>query len=788
MNEWVLPDNAKFHEKAMKKFKEYEAEMEKLQTQDCSYYRKKTNKCGKGTINLFPYQRVVRKFINDQTPFRGLLVYHKVGAGKTFTGVSVAEFMNRNVIIMCPAALKRTWVEHIVKYSCDKHHITWDDWNNALKDRKLMKQIIRKINQKYTFVSLDAPNSREILKRQMPLDNKLIIIDECHNLAHQIISPNSKNGGPIYDMLMNTNNVKILCMSATPLVGDPYELAITFNILRGYINVDKTKYELFPSDYKEFIKYFVDYHNNRIINKNVFQERINGLVSYYRGITDPRNLIFPTLIGPKIVNIEMSGKQWSIYARFREKELDEERIISHAKQEFKAAAHKKPSRQTSTTYRTKSRRACNFVLPTKDKDGQQLEYPHKKLDTFGWDQLLKRIPDYALKANEKLAEYSPKLDWILKDIKNKTKGIIMIYSDFITFGVDITKLIFKANGFTEYNGKGDLNKGKDYFRYAVVSGRVEQDRRSEIMNIINKPENKHGKGIRVFIVSSVIAEGLSLRNLRYMYILEPYWQDIRIEQVIGRGTRICSHYDLPPKERTLEVFILLANAPKGTDPKKALGERKSLTTDQFIYEHARKRRLLLDQYLLAIQEVAIDCETFKKHNKNKDDPFPLKNCVHCKNPDSTEPVYYPNFNKHIKPGYSSCIPHQIDYLEGPEIHNNKLFVYDPFNNNAYLVCKMSYLGKYCTADNIIDKTGSGDVLRDLSLLKKIIIRDNKFIIYNAKNFNAYSIDRLIPIGHWDPDMAKYRIIKDYALKECSYVSNNKKKGGKNRRSRRSKKY
>lgn len=777
-NDWVLPDNVKFHEKMMKKFKEYESQMDKLQTQDCSYYRKKTDTCGNKTINLFPYQRIVRKFINDETPYRGLLVYHKVGAGKTFTGVSVAEFMNRKVIILCPAVLKRTWIEHIIKYACDKHNITWEEWNKALKDKKLMKPIIKKINQKYSFISLDAPNSREILKRYMPLDNKLIIIDECHNLAHQIISPNSKNGEPIYNMIMNAKNIKLLCMSATPLVGDPYELAIIFNMLRGYILVDKNKYELFPSDYKEFIKYFVDYQNNRIINKNVFQERIYGLVSYYRGIKDPKNLIFPTLIGPQIINIDMSGKQWSIYVRFREKELDEERIIGHKKQEFKALAHKKPGRQTSTTYRTKSRRACNFILPTKDKDGHLLEYPHKKLDTFGWDQLLKRIPDYALKLNEKLSEYSPKLAWILNDLKNKSKGIVMIYSDFITFGVDISKLIFQANGFTEYSS--DLNKGKDYYRYAVVSGRIEQDRRNSIMRILNQSDNKYGKNIRIFIVSSVIAEGLSIKNLRYMYILEPYWQDIRIEQVIGRGTRICSHYDLPPKERTLEVYILLANVPNNTDARKVLGEKNNLTTDQVIYDHAKKRRELLDQFLLAIQQVAIDCEILKKHNKNDEDPFPLKDCVHCKNTNSTNPVFYPNFYQHIKPGYSSCIPHKIDYLEGPEIHNNKLFVYDPFNNNAYLVCKMSYLGKYNINDNIIDKTGTGDIIKDLLLLKKIIIRNKKFVIYNVKNFNAYSIDRLIPIGHWDVDHQKYRIIKDYTMKECSYASSNKKSGGKKR--------
>lgn len=771
-NNWILPDNVKFHEKVMEKFKKYEEEMNKLESKDCSHYTKETKDCGRNTINLFPYQRIVRRFINDDTPFRGLLVYHKTGSGKTFTGVSVAEIVNRNVIILCPAALKRTWIEHIIKYACDKHNITWNEWELALKDKKLMKNILKKIYIKYAFVSLDAPNSRDILKRYLPLHNKLIIIDECHNLAHQVISPNSKNGTPIYNMLMNAKNSKILAMSATPLVSDPYELAIIFNILRGHIFINNKKYELFPNDYKTFNKYFVDYNSNRIINKNIFQERIYGLVSYYRGIVDPNNLIFPTLIGPEVINIQMSSKQWATYAKFREKELDEERFILHGKKDFKIDAYKKPSRETATSYRTKSRRACNYILPSKDKNGKLLEYPTKKLDNFGWDRLLKRIPDYALKLNQSLNEYGPKFEWIIKDIQeNRQKNIVMIYSDFITFGTDIAKLILKANGYTEYKNHGDLKKGQDYKRFAILSGRVDQEKRNLIRRILNKPENKHGKGISIIVVSSVVAEGLSFYNGRVLYVLEPYWVDIRIEQVIGRLRRICSHYNLPPNERNVTVFILLATVPDGIDAKEVLGEQTNITSDQFIYQHALKRKLLLQQFLQAIQEVAIDCETLKKHNiiDNSDEPYPLKDCVHCKNTESNEPVYYPNFYQHVKPGYSSCIPHKIDYLEGPEVHNRKLFVYDPFNNNAYLVCKMTYQGKYNIKHNYINNIGNGNILADLLSLRKIIVYNNKFIIYNTRNFNAYSIDKLIPIGHYDVDNKKYRFTKNYDMKECSYT-------------------
>jgi hypothetical protein len=93
---------------------------------------------------------------------------------------------------------------------------------------------------------------------------------------------------------------------------------------------------------------------------------------------------------------------------------------------------------------------------------------------------------------------------------------------------------------------------------------------------------------------------------------------------------------------------------------------------------------------------------------------------------------------------------------------------------------MSYQGKYNVQNNELHHTGNGNILKDLNLLRKIIVLNNKFIVYNTRNFNAYSIDRLIPVGHFDPDNNKYRFTKNYSDKKCSYISNNKMSGGKNK--------
>ena len=50
-----------------------------------------------------------------------------------------------------------------------------------------------------------------------------------------------------------------------------------------------------------------------------------------------------------------------------------------------------------------------------------------------------------------------------------------------------------------------------------------------------------GDLIKIFMITASGAEGISLQNVRYVHITEPYWHPVRREQVIGRAKRICSH-------------------------------------------------------------------------------------------------------------------------------------------------------------------------------------------------------------------------------------------------------
>ena len=59
------------------------------------------------------------------------------------------------------------------------------------------------------------------------------------------------------------------------------------------------------------------------------------------------------------------------------------------------------------------------------------------------------------------------------------------------------------------------------------------------------PEQLYGKLVKFFCITQSGAEGISLKNVRRVILVEPFWNNVRIEQVIGRAIRSCSHNSSP---------------------------------------------------------------------------------------------------------------------------------------------------------------------------------------------------------------------------------------------------
>ena len=246
-----------------------------------------------------------------------------------------------------------------------------------------------------------------------------------------------------------------------------------------------------------------------------------------------------------------------------------------------------------------------------------------------------------------LQTYSPKFLAMLENIQDPHhQGLNLVYSQFRTLeGIGIFSLVLEANGFARFkirkNDSGnwicdisDEDQGKPMF--ALYTGTESDEEREIIRNVFNSTwdyipvsireqlspksaNNFMGQIIKVLMITASGAEGISLRNVRYVHIMEPYWHPVRIEQVIGRARRICSHNDLKDEKlRTVHVMLyVMTFTPKQLSEDSSLELRlndvskrdakKPLTTDQSLFEISTIKEEINRQLLMAVKEASIDC-------------------------------------------------------------------------------------------------------------------------------------------------------------------------------------
>jgi hypothetical protein len=265
--------------------------------------------------------------------------------------------------------------------------------------------------------------------------------------------------------------------------------------------------------------------------------------------------------------------------------------------------------------------------------------------------------DYKYLSKDALPMYSPKFAKVLENLTNpENDGLHLIYSHFRTIeGIGILRLILMANGFAEFKLQktGETwdivesieDEGKP--RFVLYTGTETADEKEIIRNIYNgmwdfvpgnivsklkaKAENNnYGEIIKIFMITSSGAEGINLRNTRFVHIIEPYWHMVRVDQVVGRARRICSHQDLPEDKRTVKVFLYVSTFTEAqkTDEKNIelrirdvsrLDKKTPVTTDESLYEIASVKQRINNQILRAVKESAVDCNIYSVLSK-KDDP------------------------------------------------------------------------------------------------------------------------------------------------------------------------
>lgn len=220
-------------------------------------------------------------------------------------------------------------------------------------------------------------------------------------------------------------------------------------------------------------------------------------------------------------------------------------------------------------------------------------YPNNQIRKLGFDSMTKR--DWQLDRMEIL---SPKFVEIMSKMR-ADKGTCFIYSNFKGYnGLQGLVEYLNSQGYKDY-----LIAGPGKKRYAIWSGDQTQADRAKIKTVFNNPNNVDGSMIKAILGSPSIKEGVTLLRVSQVHLLDPYWNWSRMEQIIGRGIRFCSHKDVPAAKRKVDVFIYLAVHPK-----------LKISIDEYIMRMADNKRELNEAFEMVLKESAVDCELF--HNAN----------------------------------------------------------------------------------------------------------------------------------------------------------------------------
>jgi hypothetical protein len=340
--------------------------------------------------------------------------------------------------------------------------------------------------------------------------------------------------------------------------------------------------------------------------------------------------------------------------------------------------------------------------------------------------LRSRAKKHLLLSNKEdgLEMISPKMAAILTRIL-ATPGPSLVYSSFLALeGIGIFTSVMDVNEFApiriierpkpaggfvidfDDESKLSIMKGPGQNRYMLFTGGEKAELRrmylnmfngkfdqlpatlSEILRTYGFTDNKVGQLCRVFCITSAGAEGLSLRNVRAVHIMEPYWNYVRMRQVKGRAVRIGSHLDLPEADRDVSIYTYMSVFPdqaqsKGskefqidqdiilydqiTDleflkqlgiPLKAGQRSYVLTTDELLYSIMQRKRMVFDIMESMLKAAAVDCEL--NYRQNKDGSFmclPLKGAV-------GDFVYHPILERDL----AEATKYKSDFMDRFEQH------------------------------------------------------------------------------------------------------------------------
>jgi hypothetical protein len=591
-----------------------------MRSEFCSDSKKKDYK-------LQPQQRFLRRVLSPDSTTQNLLMVHGTGTGKTCTAIQIAEeyvirpeFQNKKVLMLANPAVRDNFINEIFSVSDDKLYqdpeglllskqctgrryleiiqraqsepLRLTDATVREKVRRMANSLLSEFYEFQGYDSFANYVNRGIENKTQndinkwihdTFDDRLIIVDEAHNLrvTTETTSTAKISAKAIESIVKQAKGVTLVLLTATPMFDDYDEIIYYFNL---FLWNDK---RLDPSKTIAVSEIFEKDGVFKAGQESRFRGWCQDYISYIKG---ENPFTFPFRLPPPEKLIAPIDRKTSHLGEPITKPRKYLTLTKSMVSPFQEKAIK------NMPIRIGGNGPVICVYPEYKSFGEVFgragdQYEYRK----GFEKFL---------APSKVGLYSSKFSLILNILSNTT-GIAFVYSNLVENGANLFAMCLEEHGYENAtkenflkNPSGEASKGSKG-KYVIFTGESSDAEIKSALRRLKDRKNIAGDDIRVIIASEKVSEGVDFKYVRQVHVLDPWFNMSRIEQVLGRGMRTCSHSLLPFEQQNCSVYLHVCRYPEDTKE----------TPDEYIYrEFVENKAVRIATTKKIIMESAMDCD------------------------------------------------------------------------------------------------------------------------------------------------------------------------------------
>lgn len=364
--------------------------------------------------------------------------------------------------------------------------------------------------------------------------NSLLVVDEGHRLRNKDTSKNKAHA------LVRDASDKALILSGTAMYNKPHDLAALVNLATGK--------ETLPDTEAKFNEKFV---GKEKVSPGFFRSLFGaqaGEKDYLKNSGHLKKLLKGT-----VHNYDAQQDMPEEFAKTTE------------------TVHKVPMSKEQDRYYRFAENTIPWPIRVKIRAGLPLsKKENASLNSFssGVRQIANSYASYTM--DPESVEASPKFEEMIRhsdELRGKLKKGYknVVYSNYLGSGL--------AHYSNQLREKG--------ISHGVYTGELTKAEKKRMVDEFNS-----GK-FDTLLLSSSGAEGLNLKGVRHVQVMEPHWNDSKIRQVVARAVRRGSHAHLSEADRHVQIDHYHSTLPEGF-----FGKPKGMSIDEYLHGMSQDKEVL----------------------------------------------------------------------------------------------------------------------------------------------------------------------------------------------------